>query len=672
MKKFLLCMMLAGLMMPAIAQEKMAKEARTVHARAMADLGLSSQTMLPMTSRGTLIDVGGWKSAGVSNSYDRQTQGSIYPMAKVHDDGFIGCTWTNEDNPPLDGFDNPICFRGVGYSYSTDGGATWSWSNPDNPEYQENRVGGIPLYWPSYAQWGTNGEVILARSADTYEYNGMQILNGLVLLTRENKGQGEWNINVVPYPDGYAPGTEAVLAWARMTTGGPNHEYIHILSPMRTPVTGDSKHPTYYYRTQDGGVTWDHKAELLTELTNHDLGENPSFTDNMDIVARDNTVACSFIRWGFSAYMVKSSDNGDSWQHTTVFDSPVGFDMDVADFADTIFAPTLGGGIAIDREGMVHLAFGLVQTKNGDDGGLSYWPYIGCQFLTYWNEDMGTWDDRDFNINVIDDLMWDGNCLDWDLSDREAGEWYVVSTVPEKPIIGYPIPLRDSNIAIIDDNVVSDWATLSYGDAGCFSFAQMTFDNNDVLHLAYLGLLDDGAKGSYWLRHPFYTTTPDKGETWTETEYLVNFVGVIDQEFAYLTMAGISPEDKLFLMAQTDPLPGTKEPYVNSSSEHGEVANNYTFFYIPDVPQIPPPVGIDPVDYTPLTMQLFPNPASGQVKVAFEGKGNITIYNMLGQTVYHVENVENQKDIPLNMASGVYFVTVRSGNATATQKLVVK
>jgi hypothetical protein len=46
---------------------------------------------------------------------------------------------------------------------------------------------------------------------------------------------------------------------------------------------------------------------------------------------------------------------------------------------------------------------------------------------------------------------------------------------------------------------------------------------------------------------------------------------------------------------------------------------------------------------------------------------------MLGQVVYHVENVENKKDISLsNMTIGVYFVTLRSGNATATQKLIVK
>jgi hypothetical protein len=73
-------------------------------------------------------------------------------------------------------------------------------------------------------------------------------------------------------------------------------------------------------------------------------------------------------------------------------------------------------------------------------------------------------------------------------------------------------------------------------------------------------------------------------------------------------------------------------------------------------------------------MTVYPNPASGEATVSLEGKkGDITIYNMLGQVVYHAENVENRQTISLNnMTTGVYFVTVRSGNATATQKLIVK
>jgi hypothetical protein len=243
MKKFVLCMLLAGLMMPVIAQEKLTseqvKKARTLHVKEMPDVDILNTTAFPVHPKGSLVEVDGWVSIGTSGFYDRQCQGSVYPQTQIHDDGFIGALWTNEDNPPFPG--NPSPGRGVAYTFSEDGGATWS--KPDL------RIGGIPVYWPSYAQWGDKGEAILARSAISYQYEGIDILNGLVLFTRENRGSDDaWTITPLPYPEGTAPDAY-VMAWARMTTSGDHHQYIHIMSPMRTPA---EDHPTYYYRTQDG------------------------------------------------------------------------------------------------------------------------------------------------------------------------------------------------------------------------------------------------------------------------------------------------------------------------------------------------------------------------------------------------------------------------------------
>jgi hypothetical protein len=83
MKKNLLCMLIAGLTIAATAQKKEVS--------------------------GTFVEVGLWRYAGVSQSYDRQSQGSVYPMTQRHDDGFIGCTWTNEDNKiPFNGSINRV------------------------------------------------------------------------------------------------------------------------------------------------------------------------------------------------------------------------------------------------------------------------------------------------------------------------------------------------------------------------------------------------------------------------------------------------------------------------------------------------------------------------------------------------------------------------------------
>ena len=656
MKKFLLCMMLAGLMMPVVAQEKMAfeqvKKERTLHVAELADFGASTHTMLPMNPKGTLVDVGGWKYAGTSDVYDRQSQGSVYPQTKIHSDGFIGCTWTNDDNPVFPGApDTPN--RGVAYTYSKDGGATWA--TPDT------RIAGIPIYWPSYAQWGPNGEAILARSYYTYNYTYegeiINILDGLILLTRENKGEGKWTLTPLPYPEGHAPSASCVMAWARMTTSGEQHQYIHIMSPMQVGGSGGS-YPVYYYKTQDG-KTWDVEAKIIADVVGHEWDKDgDGYNDGINFAVQGNTVACCFISMGSDGYVLKSEDNGTTWKSIKFFDSPVRMSLTPADYADTVYAP-VQGCVALDNNGKMHLAFSVVMVLNSETT-VGYFSGFLTSFLSYWNEDMEPIDGaEDFVLNKID-LLWD-EYFDWDQS--EAGRFYVNSTVPEMPVIGFYTPLSDANIIEIDADIVQEWVGGSYWYAGGFSFPQMEFDITDnTLHLVYLGLLDGGEQDGRWLRHPFYTTTADGGTTWTKTEYLVNTIDLIDREFAYLTLAGVH-DGNMYLMAQVDPYAGV---YIGDN-DHAQTINYYYYFYIKGVGSI------NEVSHTPLTMQVMPNPASGQATVTFEGKGNITVYNMLGQAVYHVENVENTKTIPLNdMASGVYFVTVRSGNATATQKLIVQ
>jgi hypothetical protein len=298
------------------------------------------------------VIVDGWSSAGISQSYDRQTQNAVYPMTKQHDNGFfIGCTWTNEDNPPFTGYPGESK-RGIGYSYSTDGGKTWS--------EQDNRVGGIPLSFPSYAQWGADGEAILGRSAESYEFAGIEILNGLVLLTREHKGVGEWTITPVPYPAGTSPDDGYVLVCARMATSGENHEYIHIMSPMGLSEGKTYKgyySPVFYYRTQADGLAWDIEGKLVPEMVGQPWDAHSEYLDAITFAdAKDNTIACAFIAFGHDGYVLKSNDNGDTWTSIKFFDSPIGRYISPSEYADTCYIPTQGC-IALDNDGKIHVVY---------------------------------------------------------------------------------------------------------------------------------------------------------------------------------------------------------------------------------------------------------------------------------------------------------------------------
>jgi hypothetical protein len=337
------------------------------------------------------------------------------------------------------------------------------------------------------------------------------------------------------------------------------------------------------------------------------------------------------------------------------------------EYADTAYIPTQGC-LALDNNGKMHIVFSAVMGTNSEsttDGTIMYFSGFSTSFLSYWDEGMAPIDgEATFALNEIEPLLWDEY---FDFDQSEEGKFYVISTLPKMPVIGYYTTTLDEHIITIDRGIIQDWGGGSYGVAGGFSFPQMIFDADNTLHLAYLGFLDDGGDGSCWMRHPFYTTRNEDG-IWTQTEYLVNAVDLIDREFAYLTSAGFS-EKHWHLMAQVDQSAGTHIPAgTTAPSDHSPTKNYFYFFYIKGI------TAINEVDYTPLTMTVYPNPASGQATVYLEGrKGNITVHNMLGQTVYQAEAVGNFTNIPLNnMATGVYFVTVRSGNATATQKLIVK
>ena len=623
MKKFLLWLLFAGLMLPAVAQK----------------------------NSNVVID--GWTYAGISKSYDRQTQNAVYPMTKRHNNGFIGCTWTNEDNPPFTGYPGEPK-HGIGYSYSTDGGETWS--------EQDNRAGGIPLYCPSYAQWGANGEAILGRSPDTYEYEGIMILNGLVLLTRENKGQGAWTITPVPYPAGTSPDDDCFMAWARMATSGDRHQYIHIMSPMRLPegeIYKSYYNPVFYYRTQADGLTWDIEGELVPEMIRQEWDAHSEYIDAITFAdTKDNTIACAFIAFGQDGYVLKSLDNGGTWTSVKFFDSPIGRYISLSEYADTCFIPTQGC-IALDYDGEIYVAFSVVLAMNDEEeGNIIYFSGFNTSFLSYWNEGMVPIDGAtDFAKEEIEPLLMD--YFDWELSDEHR--LYVKSSIPKLPIIGYFTAGEEHYFYI-------DWKDFlwqnCYGITGNFSFPQMGFDVNNNLHLAYLGLSGGGQDDIHYLSHPFYTKRNEDG-IWTQTEYIVDNIDLIDREFAYLTLAGIgnSFTRRMYLMAQVD---GTAGTYIGPN--HCQVAptDNYFYYFHEGYTS-----AVNDIEKPALSMSVVPNPASGQATVRFEGKGAITVYNMLGQMVYHIENVENEKIIPLdNMPSGVYFVTVRSGNAIATQKLV--
>jgi len=142
------------------------------------------------------------EEAQIGNTrYDLQTNSNTQNRIYAFEDGTVGATWTQ-------GLDDPnFADRGTGYNYFD--GSAWG----DMPT---ERIEAVRNGWPSYANWGANGEITCSHTGGA---------DGLILSRRENKGTGEWEYSYLQGPDGNPD-----LLWPRMVTGGENNDVIHVIA----------------------------------------------------------------------------------------------------------------------------------------------------------------------------------------------------------------------------------------------------------------------------------------------------------------------------------------------------------------------------------------------------------------------------------------------------------
>jgi spore germination protein YaaH len=68
---------------------------------------------------------------------------------------------------------------------------------------------------------------------------------------------------------------------------------------------------------------------------------------------------------------------------------------------------------------------------------------------------------------------------------------------------------------------------------------------------------------------------------------------------------------------------------------------------------------------------LYPNPTNGILNIKTEKAGRITIYDSLGELIYHSDLKQNTLDLScLQLNSGIYFVEIDSENRKTTKKLI--
>lgn len=466
---------------------------------------LNSNSKSTMTS-----EVIGW------TTYDLQTNGSVQNRIVVHDDGTISAAWTMSSE-----LNAIFSDRGTGYNHFD--GSNWTFPAP-SPPFSEPRLEDSRVGWPSLLALGDGSERVMTHSTDN---------NVLNQASRALIGTGTWTNSMVG---------ENYLIWNRSAAGGLDGNTIHMIA-LTEPTGGTWTGSLWqglngallYFRSQDGGNYWDIDTMVIPGMDSSSfLGFS---ADNYAITAKGETVVIAYFNdWGDS-FIMKSTDNGDTWAKTVFLDFPVdkyaidaGLDLDNNDTLDMVYSTDNSGAVILDDAGNAHVFYGIMSYIDDDlsDGGSSWFPLTNG--IAYWNESFGP----DMTPPVVQDTsLW--------YSDMMNNHW--ITQAPELN--------GDSTIGGIDE--IGGYALYYRSQA---SMPSAGLASNGDIYLSFSGYTETIDNGTQVFRHIYVTKSEDGGITWkTPVDVTPHDDWNGMQECVYGSMSPII-DDKIRMVYQLDFEPG--------------------------------------------------------------------------------------------------------------------
>jgi len=632
--------------------------------------------------------------------YDCQTNITNQNRLYFYPDGTIGAVATMAH---LEDFTD----RGTGYNYFN--GTAWG------PQ-PAARIETVRTGWPSYAPYGPVGEAIVA-----HQYG-----SPLIISTRATKGTGTWTQMELGPP----AGATGVL-WPRMVTNGPDHMNIHIIC-LTTPIFNggviwnDMDGALIYNRSLDGGATWDGWEQLDGMTFTEYLGFSG---DSYTWAEPSGNTLCFVVgdSW-YDQFIMKSTDNGNTWTKTIIWDCP--YDLwNGGTSVPTFWCPDGSSAIALDNSGTAHVTFGLMSASGQVSGDKFIEPFTDG--LLYWNETMPS-----LPVNLNPNNLPAVNYIGW-VQDT------AVLNAPATELAGYKVSLS--------------------------SFPTMAFDQDDNLYVIWSGVTMLKDPDNYMLRHLFA-----RGKYAASATFEPQIVDITG-DFAYNGLECVYPSaspftttDRIPLLFQADDaagiyllfgeqgqtlitqnamiyieplmagiLPPVNRILQNISIPNGQsvcydatqtitVAGNSTTFTVENGGSATMIAGqniiilpytkvyldgyfhayitttgeycssINPTVYNPLllenqalitdgtiaedyTFKVYPNPTIGKFTLEFVGNnqptsGNVEIYGMRGEKVLskELEGVMTYQFSLSGYPVGLYFIHVINGDRAATIKIILQ
>ena len=573
----------------------------------------------------------------IETIYDLQTNSTVANRFVVWDDGTMAAVCTRGVESP-GGFAFPD--RGTGYNYF-DGS---SWGPKPSTRIESKKAG-----WPSITKWGANGKFVVSHQGGG---------NPLLLLKRETKGTGAWIESTYNGPNGTAA---PQYLWPRMISSGQNNEYIHLFA--LTAPTGNGGTPymgqdgaLLYNRSTDGGESWDIQHQLIDGVGS-DYYLNIR-ADDYTMAFKGNTVALLQSSAWKDLFLLKSTDNGESWEKIIIWEHPYPFfDVQSTLTSDTLYSVDQSASLAIDDNGMVHVVWGIsrvarLESAPPDPGSYSYWPYTDG--IGYWNESMGQIPEADNpHRTMMPEYL------------EEMGM-----------LVGWTQDVNNSGF-IFDFEGTNDTPFNAYRSLGISTMPTIAIEGSMIM-VAYSSVTETyvTADGTMNYKHIWTRFSYDLGETWGDFYDLQgdNIFHLYD-ECIYPILADKTNGSGAFqLIYQADNLPGLYLDEDHDAVVNRVIHNNMNF----TVGIEKPANMVSPFKVT----EAYPNPATSStiVGVELDKAANIgfEIFNMTGQKVFElpVKSMNagfNTISFDVSaLTSGIYFYTVSNGAEKVSHKLIVK
>lgn len=566
----------------------------------------------------------------IETVYDLQTNTNLANRFWVWEDGTMAAVCTRGVESPA-GFAFPD--RGTGYNFFD--GSAWG------PK-PSARIEAVKTGWPSIAPWGENGEIIVSHNFPSY----------LLFSYRETKGTGTWetmNYN--------GPGGGVQPSWARMVTSGENNNYLSMVYNTYNAYQGQTA-AMLYSRYNKDTQTWDFQ-DVILDGTGIDYYLEINADDYVMASKGDIVVILCSSAW-FDLFMLKSPDNGETWEKTIIWNHPYPFfDFNSTLMSDTLYTVDNSATCAIDDNGMVHVVWGIGRAARlaaapPEPGYYNYWPYTDG--VGYWNESMGQIPEND---NVHHTMMPE----------------YLESI---GMLAGWTQDVNNSGF-IFDYEGTGDPQFPTYRSLGISTMPSIAI-NGGMIALAYASTTETfvTADGTMNYKHIWTRFSYDLGETWGNFCDLNadNLFHVYDECIYPVVAPDPAPDGAFQLIYQADNAPDLYldeelqlEPTLNRIIHN---SMNFT-------------VGLEDqsasISDHPL-LHLYPNPAGKTVHLTVDltQPANVVceIFSMTGQKIigHHAGQMNkgiNAFDLDISsLSSGIYFCTITDGIEKVTKKLIVK